>query len=372
MKFPRIAIVYDRLNTYGGAEKVLQALHDEFPQAPLFASVCNRERAKWLGDWKVFTSFLQSIPFAKNHHQWFGWLMPLAFESLDLSAYDVIISVTSEAAKGIITKPTQIHICYCLTPTRYLWSHTYEYEGTHFRWLKRFVFSRLREWDFAASKRPDILIGISKLVSARIETYYRRKVAAVISPPLSQTTDDRLQITKGTKEYYLVVSRLVPYKRVDLVIRTCLKRGEKLKIVGTGKDLQRLESIANRSNLIEFVGFASDAKLAELYAGASALICAQEEDFGIVSLEAQSHHVPVITYARSGIAETIREWKSGLSFEEQTVDSLSACLATSQKVAWDWSDNERHLEAFSIEQFSKKMRDVVQLAVENLRPGSVS
>lgn len=360
MRDPKIAIVYDRLNTYGGAERVLQALHDEFPAAPLFTSVCDRRKAKWLGDWKVYTSFLQSVPFARRHHQWFGWAMPLAFETLDLSNFQFVISVTSEAAKGVLTKPTQTHICYCLTPTRYLWSHTHEYEGDTLGWLKRSFFSGLREWDYVAGKRPDVMVPISNVVKQRIQKYYRRETYEVIYPPTSQTTDNRLQITESKKAYYLVVSRLVPYKRVDLAIEACITLGMPLKIVGVGSDESRLRALAGNSPLIEFVGFVTDSALDAYYASAKALICAQEEDFGIVSVEAQARGIPVVSLARSGMAETIIDGQTGILFESQTVESLCEALRKVDALEMDYDRVRLHVQKFSVEIFRKKIRDIVQ------------
>ena len=188
---PRIALVYDRVNTpYGGAEKVLLALHQAFPQAPLFTSVFH-PRAVWAKIFKIKTSFLQKVPFANQLHRFFVPLMPLAFESLDLSMYDIIISVTSAEAKGIITRPNQLHVCYMLTPTRYLYSHRAHYEQTHWpfkipllNFFSRKLFDYLTWWDQVAAQRPDVIIPISGLVKKRIEKYYQRAVSDVIYPPV--------------------------------------------------------------------------------------------------------------------------------------------------------------------------------------------
>ncbi|HSW89457.1 MAG TPA: glycosyltransferase [Patescibacteria group bacterium] len=354
---PRTAIVYDRVNKFGGAERVLLALREAFPQSVLFTSVFDAEAAGWVGDWEVRTSFLQNLPFAEKHHEWFAVLMPLAFESLNFDGFDIVISVTSEAAKSIITKPEQLHICYCLTPTRYLWSHTSEYEGEHFRWLKQLFFSKLREIDFIAGARPDVFIPISNLVKKRIEKYYHRECEDVIYPPYTQVTCYKPQVS--SKDYYLIVSRLVSYKRIDLAIEACLSLQKKLVIVGTGSDGTRLKKLANNSPLISFVGFVPDEKLGEYYAGARALLCPQKEDFGIVSLEAQSFGTPIITYENSGVAETIKLGETGLTFGEQTAESLVQALQKSEDFTWDPKQMKEWVSRFALDQFLVRIRGLV-------------
>lgn len=358
----KIAIVYDRINKFGGAERVLQVLKEAFPDSVLYTSVYDPKKATWVGDWEVRTSVLQYVPFAKNHHEWFGWLMPLAFETLDLSAFDVIISVTSEAAKGIITRPGQVHLCYCLTPTRYLWSHTHEYGRGRFGWLKRLFFTRLRDWDYVAGQRPDRMIAISSHVAARIEKYYNRKVDQIIFPPVS-LSKTQYPMPQTRREYFLVVSRLVPYKRVDLAVQACISANQKLVIVGTGSDMHRLKTIAQGSSLITFAGFVAEEKLKGMYQGAKALLCPQEEDFGIVSVEAQDSGIPVISYAHSGVAETITPEKTGLLFESQTVDSLIKALQKYESIGWDGKEIHDSVTRFDREHFITTFAKAVADAV---------
>ena len=223
----RVALVYDRINKFGGAERLLMALHEIWPEAPLFTSVYDSNGADWAKGWDLKTSFLQSIPFAKKWHEGFGWMMPLAFESFDFSDFDVIISVTSEAAKGIITNPRQLHICYLLTPTRYLWSHANDYLSEVpklLRPLARIVQAKLRIWDYISAQRPDYFIAISEHIRKRCWKYYRRE-SEVVYPMLPLVLKrSHLSVPQGKtlsdKEYFLVVSRLVPYKRIDLEIKS--------------------------------------------------------------------------------------------------------------------------------------------------------
>jgi glycosyltransferase involved in cell wall biosynthesis len=353
MASKQIAIVYDRVNKFGGAEQVLMALHNCFPDAPLYTSVFDPRGADWVKSWNVRTSFLQRIPFAKEHHEWFGWLMPLAFESLDLSGFDVVISVTSEAAKGILTSPNQLHICYCLTPTRYLWSHTFEYGSGALGWLKRLFFTSLREWDGIAATRPDRFIAISEHIARRIEKYYKRGVDGVIYPP-AQIQHQKLQ-KRDKGDYFLTVSRLVPYKKVDRAIQACIRANKKLIIVGTGSDEARLRQIANNNPLVSFAGFVSDSKLSELYAGAIALICPQEEDFGIVSVEAQSHGVPVLSPAKSGMVETILDGETGVIYRHD----LEEAMQRAEGISWDTDRIRKHAAIFAEEVFERHWKKLL-------------
>jgi hypothetical protein len=211
----KVALVYDRVNKFGGAERVLESLHTIWPDAPLFTGVYHSAKASWAKGWDIRPSFLNRLPLVKDKHEYLAPFMPYAFEAFDFSGFDLVISVTSAEAKGIITKPNQLHLCYLLTPTRYLWSHAQHYQG---EWLHRTfrlpLLSSLRRWDYFAAKRPDYLIAISRHVSARVRKYYRRQVDRVIYPPvryrLFSTHPPTCQ--PPLPHYYLIVSRLVSYK----------------------------------------------------------------------------------------------------------------------------------------------------------------
>lgn len=332
----KIALVYDRINKFGGAERVFWALHKIWPEAPVFTSVYDPEGAPWVKGWEIRTSWLQNMPGAKTNHESLGWLMPLAFESLDLSGYDVIISLTSEAAKGVITRPGQLHVCYLLTPTRYLWSHVADYLDQlpgAVRSLAMAVQSKLRVWDYLAGQRPDHIISISDLVRRRCEKYYRRQ-SEVIYPPvwlLSQSSVERRTLNAEQRSTYsaqrslikpcfLVVSRLVRYKRIDLAIEACNRLKENLVIVGSGSDEAKLRSLAGPT--VKFVGNLTDGELVGYYQGAKALIMPQEEDFGLTAVEALFCGTPVLSFRNSGAAEAIDDGKNGILFDEQTVESL--------------------------------------------------
>lgn len=331
----KIAIVYDRVNKWGGAERVLLSLHKMFPEAVLYTSVYDSEKASWAKVFpKVITSFLQKVPFAKSRHELFAPLMPFVFESFDFSDYDLVISVTSEAAKAIITKPGTLHVCYCLTPTRYLWSGYRDYfAGRLLRVISNKVVGYLRDWDKVVSQRPDVLIGISTAVKERIKKYYGRD-SEVIFPPAGLTKAAFKEHVN--KKYFLIVSRLVTYKKVDLAIKVFNKLNLPLIIVGAGSEEKRLKKLAAKN--IKFAGQVTDEELIKYYQGAKSLIMPQKEDFGLVAVEAQSFGVPVIAFKNGGAVDTVIDGKTGLLFENQTVRSLENAVKKFDK--WHFNKEE--------------------------------
>lgn len=320
----KVALVYDRVNKWGGAERVLISLHEMFPDAPLYTSVYDEKKASWAKVFpKVYTSFLKNVPFAKSNHELLDWLMPFIFESFNFDEYDLVISVTSEAAIGIITKPGTYHICYCLTPTRYHWSHYDLYfKNKYLRFFSKPIINHLRNWDKVAAQRPDKIIAISSEVKNRIKKYYGRD-SEIIFPPVKNLNKDNKFL--NNRNYYLVVSRLVPYKRVDLAVRAFNRLKYPLVIVGSGSQSLKLKLMAGKN--IKFVGQVTEAELIKYYKGAKALIMPQEEDFGITSVEAQSYGIPVIAFKKGGALDTVIEGKTGFFFLKQEVDSLAHAVA---------------------------------------------
>ena len=348
----KIALVYDRVNKWGGAERVLLALHEIWPDAPLFTAVYDPARAGWAKVFHVHTSFLQRVPLARRYHEWFPWLTPMAFESFSFDGYDVVLSVTSAEAKNIITKPGTVHICYCLTPTRYLWSARAEYEGAGFAGRILHVLApTLRKWDILAAARPDYYLAISKRVGARIEKYYKRKVEKVIYPPVDTHT---FRIAKNKGDYFLCVARLVPYKRVDIVIDAFNKLGWPLKIIGSGSSERKLKERAK--NNIEFIGGdLTDTELLAYYQRCRAFLFAGEEDFGIVSLEAQACGKPVICPRKSGMAETVIEGVTGELFDTDLIGTLQKFV----KKRYDSDLCRKNAERFSVRRFQKEMKEEI-------------
>jgi len=347
----KIAIVYDRVNKWGGAERVLLTLHEMFPKAPLYTSVYDEKNAPWAKVFpKVYTSFLQNIPFAKSNHEFLAPLMPLAFKSFNFDNYDLVISVTSEAAKGIKTRIGTLHICYCLTPTRYLWSGYPEYFSHPIvRFASQPIINYLRKWDKKTAKKPDVMIAISSEVQKRIKRYYNRK-SNIIFPPVKLSIDR--SIDTNYKKHYLVVSRLVGYKKVDLAVKTFNELGYPLVVVGTGREESKLKSIAKRN--IKFIGQVSDKELIKYYQKAKALIMPQEEDFGIVAVEAQSFGVPVIAYKKGGAQDTVIDGKTGVLFNSQTVDSLIKAIAKFDKISFNHRYLVKNAKKFSKENFKSR------------------
>lgn len=362
----KTAIVYDRVNKWGGAERVLLALHELFPNAPLYTSIYDKEKAPWANVFPgVFPSFLQKLPILKNHHELLGWLTPLAYESFSFDNYNLVISVTSEAAKGIITKPQTKHLCICLTPTRYLWSGYDQYLKNpskklswipFYRYVSQPFLSYLKKWDKVASQRPDTYIAISIAVQERIKKYYERE-SVVIYPPVDVNRFKIQNERSRKKDYYLIVSRLVPYKKVDLAINTFNKLGLPLVVVGTGSEENRLKKIAKEN--IDFFGFVSDEKLISIYQNAKAFIYPQEEDFGITAIEAQAAGIPVIAYKKGGAIDTVTEGRTGVFFREQNVKSLSSAIIKFEKFRFSEHNLVKNAKRFSKERFKAEVSNLI-------------
>lgn len=312
----KTALVHDWLVTHAGAEKALKAIHDLFP-GPVHTLVSNGKIAKEWPD--VHTSFLQKIPFAATFFRNFLPLFPLAIEQFDLRRFDLILSSSHAVAKGVLTHAHQLHICYCHTPMRYAWDLYHEYLKAT-KGLKRFyiksVLHRLRTWDSLSSLRVDHFIANSKHVAKRIKKTYNRD-AVVIYPPVAT---HRFSLSEKC-DFYLTVSRLVPYKRVDLLVEAFAHMPQKrLLVVGAGPELASIKKKAGKN--VELLGPLSDKETSQLMSSARAFLFASEEDFGITPVEAQIAGTPVIAYGRGGVLETVIEHKTGLFFEEQTVSSI--------------------------------------------------
>ncbi|MEO8581075.1 MAG: glycosyltransferase [Patescibacteria group bacterium] len=372
----RVALVYDWVNTpFGGAERVLLALHKIFPDAPLYTSIYDRSVAKWAKVFDVRTSYLQEIPFAKQHHRELLPLMPSAFEHLDLSRYDLVISITSAEAKAVQVSPRALHLCYLLTPTRYLWSHTFEYQTGILKPIKAFVFSLLRRWDFKVAQKPTAFIPISRLVQQRCEKYYRRKTLPVIYPPFSLNSQlpEKSSQFKGLSDYYIVVSRLVGYKKIELCIKACISLKRKLLIIGDGPDDSKvsrlIEFLDPESQFIFWYERLSDAELKQAYASSIALLLPAEEDFGITALEAQAFGKPVLVFRHSGAAEVVKEGKSGIHFSHQTTNSLSTAMLELEKKHWDSDVIKSLTSQYNEQAFIEQFHETVLTAWNNHQKG---
>ncbi len=353
----KVCVVYDRVNKFGGAERFLQSILKVFPSAPIYTLVHEPKTSTWAAGHKVIPTFLNKIPFLRVRHEILAPIAPLAFETLDLSEYDLIISVTSSDGKAVITHPNQVHICYCLTPTRYLWSLFSLYKkDIKLKFLPRFVLNYFRFVDKVLSHRPDHYLAISNEVKRRIKKYYERS-STVIYPPVSEDFFVTKPVSKKGRGYFLVAGRLVPYKKTDLVIETFNKLNEKLIVVGTGSELKKLKKMAGKN--ISFITNANDKKLKHYYSHAKALISPQLEDFGLIPLEAQSAGTPVISYKKGGALETVIDGKTGVFFNRQTPDSLLLAIKKFQKTKIDYQNCIKNAKRFNQKQFSKNLKDYI-------------
>lgn len=357
----RVAIVNDWIANMGGAERVLLAVHDVFPDAPVFCTLAKYSNlSEEVRALDIRTSFLQKLPFAGKVYQRLLPLAPLALEQFDLSEYDVVISMSFSCAKGVITRPDTAHICFCHTPMRYAWDMFHEYrDKERLSGLTRLVMAPimnyLRIWDYASSARVDYFVANSTAVARRIRKYYRRD-CTIIPPPVEST----YFTPNGVKrfEYYLYVSRLVRYKRADLAVEAFNRLGLPLLVVGEGPEKQRLERIAAPN--VKFVGRKSEEALRELYRGCRALIFPQEEDFGIVPLEAQACGRPVIAYGVGGALDTVVPGTTGIFFADQTVDSLVSAVGSFRESEFNSSEIRGHACSFDTSVFKSSFRGFVE------------
>ncbi len=358
-----VALVHESLTAVGGAERVLAALHALYPVAPIYALYHDERVVQSLfPDADIRPSFLRHAPRVIRHHErLFLPILPVVPETFDLSAYDVVISSASAFAKGVITRPGTLHICYCHSPTRYLWDwYPHVFTDHRLRGLRRglvtLLLHYLRLWDQAAARRVDLFVTNSLATQSRIRKYYGRD-AVVIHPPVDIR---RFTPTKSNEGYFLVVSRLSPYKRVDLVVNTFHKLELPLIVVGDGRERRRIERLAGPQTT--FQGFVSDAELPRLYAGARAVLFAGDDDFGIVPVEAMASGKPVIAYRRGGATETVVEGVTGEFFDEP----LEAVLAEAvrqfleKESSYDPWIIRRHAEQYSRERFQDEMRAFVE------------
>ncbi len=355
----RIALVHDYLTQYGGGERVLEAFMEIWPDAPIFTLLYDKKltHGRFAGK-EIHTSFLQKIPFAKSKHRAFLGLMPLAAEQLDLSDYDVVLSDSASYAKGVITKPSTLHICYCHTPIRYAWddSHKYIKEFGYPSFIKKLapiVINYIRLWDKEASTRVDKFLANSHFVKQRINKYYNAE-SEVIHPPVDTSM---LEVADSTDDYFLMLGRFLPYKRFDIVIEAFNKLGWPLKIIGDGPERRKLLRMAGPN--VEFLGGLSDWELNRYYSRCKAFLFPQEEDFGIVAVEAMAAGRPVVAYRGGGALEMIKEGVTGMFFDEQTADSLIGCLNNFKKYNFNSYAIRRHALQFDKEIFKERIGDVV-------------
>jgi glycosyltransferase involved in cell wall biosynthesis len=367
----RVAITADWMDTAGGGERVLAHLRALYPEAPVFTTVHDpRKSPEALRGMDVRTSFIQRIPLVRRSHLAFLPLMPLAFEQFDLSEYDVVITLNSACAKGVVTRPGALNLCYCFTPCRYIWDLYHEYtEGRSA--LARALFAPvahyLRMWDRLSADRVDHFAAISREVAGRIRKHYRRD-AEILYPPVDV---ERFHPTgRRPEDFYLVVSRLVGYKRVDLAVQAATRLGRRLVVVGAGPELKRLRALAGPT--VEFRGRLPDPEVAQLYAQCRALLFPGLEDFGIVPVEVQAAGRPVIAYGRGGALDTVVDGVTGTLFGAQTVDALAEAMLEHERGTWDPAACRRNAERFDAAEFRRRLHESVVREWERVREGGAA
>lgn len=337
----KVALVHDWLVGRGGGERVLYDIHTLFPDAPIYTLVYDQDKApEWCKECDIRTTYIQKWPGAKSHHKLLLSFMPKAWEALDLTEYDLVISCCASCCKGVITRPDALHVCYSFSPTRYVWDLYYDYlENTNA--IKRFFMKRMihkvRLWDFQAAQRVDHFAADSNFVGSRIKKYYRRDFTTIYPG----TRINEYPITEMPDDYYLVVARFVRYKRVDLAIEACNQLKKKLVVIGSGgEEEERLKKLAG--DTVEFLGRVSDEEMKRYYSRAKAFLFPGIEDYGITPVEAMSAGVPVLAFGKGGALETVQDGKTGLYFHDQTVSGLVHCIEEFERNGVAYSRQQIH------------------------------
>jgi glycosyltransferase involved in cell wall biosynthesis len=355
----KVALVHDWLTNMGGAERVVINFKEIFKDAPIYTTIYNPDNLDdELKNIDVRTSFLQNKKDAKKNHQKYFPFMPMAFESFDLNDYDIVLSSSSSCAKGVVTNPNTMHVCYCHSPMRYGWEFYYEYANTtDMKKLKKkllkYFMDYMRIWDNVSSNRVDYFIANSENVARRIWKHYRRE-SVVIHPPVRCNL---FNISDEDEDYFLIVSRLVEYKKIDLAIEAFNELRLPLIIIGDGSEREKLESKAKDN--IKFLGRQPDNVIKKYYSKCRAFIFPGEEDFGITPLESQASGRPVIAFGKGGVLETVVNGQTGIFFKEQTVDELKLAVKKFQNIDFDKKVIRKHAEEFDEAIFKRKIKDFV-------------
>ncbi|MBL7238562.1 MAG: glycosyltransferase [Komagataeibacter hansenii] len=379
----RVAIVHEWLEHYAGSERVIEQLLIMYPQAEIFAIVDFMPQAErsMLGGRPVRTTFIQKLPFARRCFRYYLGLMPVAIEQLDLSGFDLVISSNHAVAKGIITGPDQVHVCYVHSPMRYAWDMQAAYlrqggierglRGLYARWL----LHRLRNWDVRSAAGVDVFVANSSYIARRIRKVYRRN-ATVVFPPVDI---DRFEMSTAPRQDYVVVSRLVPYKRIDLVVEAFRRMPERvLHVAGDGPERERIAALADNAPNIILHGRVSDEEVLRMMRQARAFVFAAEEDFGIAMVEAQACGTPLIVFGRGGACDIVRDMgdaggATGVFFDEQGADAIITAVERFESIQDRITPQACHANAqrFSQSAFRQSMSRVVEQALHEMRPGTI-
>ncbi|MFH1612000.1 MAG: glycosyltransferase [bacterium] len=369
----KVALVHDYLTRFGGAERVFFSLLEIFPKADIYTLLYNEKKmGKYLNGRKVNTSFVQKLPFSRKYSRLFAPLMPSAIESLDMREYDLIISSSTAFAKGLIIRPKTTHICYCHTPTRFVWDYAHQYDS-RFSPLRKLLVHYLRIWDKSAANRVDYYIANSKTTAERIKKYYGRESEVIYPPvfchsrgvkragffaPLCSAQNDR-------RKYFLIVSQLTPHKRIDLAIKACNKLEIPLMIIGEGRDKRRLKKMACSN--VKFLGHQPDDVVRQFMQGCFAFVFAGEDDFGIAPVEAMGYGKPVLAYRAGGATETVIEGVTGEFFDDPVPESLADGIRR-LKINYENYNPEiisQQSQEFSQEIFNRNIKKFIIKTLEN-------
>ncbi len=363
----KIAIVHDYLNQYGGAERCLEVFHKLFPEAPIFTLIYDANILPQYKNWDIRTSFIQRLPFAKQSYRNFMLFFPRAMKSFKLDEFDLVISVTHAWGKGIRTNDKTYHICFCLTPVRYFWDLYQDYRRFYYinpiiRALLPLFVKPIRKWDVGTSKNVDYFISISRTVADRIKKFYNRE-STLIYPPID--TSFFSPANAKSANFYLTVSRLKEYKRVEIIVKAFNQLNLPLKIIGIGSLLKKLKQIAAPN--IDFLGAVSDKELLSYYQNCRAFVFAGKEDFGLVSLEAQACGKPIIAFGQGGLSETVVEGQTGTLFYKQTPQALIEAVERFEKMDFDPEQIRNNVLKFDRTIFEKKITSFIQEKFEEYK-----
>ena len=358
----KVAIVHYWLVTMRGGEKVLEALCDIFPQADIYTNVYDPAHiSEKIKAHNIYTTKINKWPLAKKMYQKYMPFMPKALMELNLTDYDLIISSESGPAKGVVPSPEAFHLCYCHTPMRYLWDMYHEYfkkSNPLVKFFMKKMIPSLRQWDVMSSNLVDHFVANSHYVAARIQRYYNRS-SDVIYPPCA--IENFIDNSRNPQDFYLFFGQLVGYKRADLAIEACIQSGRKIVVIGDGKSKEAKKY--EKSGLVKFTGRLSDKEIQDYLSRAKALLFPGIEDFGIIPVEANAAGCPVLAYKKGGALDSVLENKTGLFFEEQTCESLIACMDEFEKKEADFADRsiyKAHVQKFSRDEFTSKIQKIIE------------
>lgn len=368
----KIAIIHDWLVTYAGAERVLEQILQLYPEADLFSTVdfIPKNERDFILNKPVTTTFIQKLPKAKTKYRSYLPLMPLAIEQLDLSSYDLVISSSHAVAKAVLTGPDQLHISYVHSPIRYAWDLQHQYlreSGLNkgFKgWLAKYLLHRIRKWDVGTANRVDIFVANSRFIQRRIWKVYRRE-STVIFPPVAVHD---FPLYEQKEDFYLTASRMVPYKKIDMIVEAFSKMPDKkLVVIGTGPDFEKIQKFAEGHSNIQLMGYQHFTVLKEHMQKAKGFVFAAEEDFGITPVEAQACGTPVIGFGKGGLLDTVIANKTGVLFKQQTAESLVRAIEQFESLEFDNIKIREHALQFSNENFKDCFREYVTSEIKGFK-----